>query len=206
MTDFSLCFYAFFSHSTVLSFSSLTHSAFFPLCFCFCISFPTVLLTLAAINVFLRLHPRSSAQSISVLHVCVHEHVYLWLEVLVWFCVWEQWLYLGRIVCVASRVCIFLVLFACSTVCFLHREYMCLCACASAYMCICWHKRLLCALGVNWLRSFVNILLASLLVRNRAGKLMSLWFSSRETKRKRERERKGERVRVTPVQRPAVRS
>ncbi len=78
--------------------------------------------------------------------------------------------------CVAANVCVFLQVFVCSSVPV--HVYVCarVCVSARAHACesVCWHKRLLCALGVNWLRSFVNILLASLLVRNRAGKLMSV--------------------------------
>lgn len=71
---------------------------------------------------------------------------------------------------VAVNVCIF------QPVCLCMRSGTSVCVSARAHACecVCWHKRLLCALGVNWLRSFVNILLASLLVRSRAGKLMSV--------------------------------
>lgn len=92
-----------------------------------------------------------------------------------------------------ARVCVFVYvsLFAESCVFSTNRLCAIVCLCVwgtyfrvsvrtHACACVCWHKRLLCALGVNWRRSFVNILPASLLVRNRAGKLMSVWFPSRE--------------------------
>lgn len=66
------------------------------------------------------------------------------------------------------------------------------CSRAQACECVGWHKRLLCALGVNWLRSFINILLACPLIGNRGGKVMSVWFSS-ERSRQRVKEKRGKR-------------
>ena len=133
----------------------------------------------APINVPLLLYTHT--QSISVC-VCAHHTSLLWGPCVPLFYVrlYES-VRLGRLVCVCGSQCVCFPsqVFACSSASVLH---------VRACECVCWHKRLLCALGVNWLRSFVNILLASPLVRNRAGKLMSVWFSSRERERERERE------------------